>query len=61
MSSKNNPENRGMVTELRVYNGKKVKPVLYINRNRRFIAAVYEDNGEFVTDSSGEPIAHASI
>jgi hypothetical protein len=47
--SKNNPENRGQVTELRVYNGKKVKPVLFINRNRRYIAAQYE-NGELVLD-----------
>jgi hypothetical protein len=49
MSSKNNPENRGQVTELRVYNGKKVKPVLFINRNRRYIAAQYE-NGDLVMD-----------
>ncbi len=47
--SKNNPENRGQVTELRVYNGKKVKPVLFINRNRRYIAAQYE-NGDLVMD-----------
>jgi hypothetical protein len=48
MSSKNNPENRGKITELRVYNGKKVKPVLFITsapQKRKYIAAMYE-NGE---------------
>jgi len=45
MSSKNNPENRGQVTEMRVYNGKKVKPVLFINRNRRYIAARRSGHG----------------
>lgn len=49
MSSKNNPEARGEITELRKYNGKKCKPVLFINRNRRFIAAQYE-SGELVLD-----------
>ncbi len=54
--SKNNPENRGQVTELRMYNGKKVKPVLYINSNRRYIAAQYE-TGELVID----PVKKAPI
>lgn len=49
MSSKNNPENRGQVTELRVYNGKKVKPVLFISGKRRYIAAMFE-NGELAVD-----------
>lgn len=44
MSSKNNPENRGKVTELRTWKGKKVKPVLYIQRGvGKYIAAMYED------------------
>jgi hypothetical protein len=49
MSSKNNPENRGQVTELRVYNGKKVKPVLLLDGHRRYMAAMYE-NGELAID-----------
>ncbi len=61
MASKNNPENRGTVTELRVYNGKKVKPVLYINGNRRYIAAVYEENSQLVEDANGDPIPHGNI
>lgn len=61
MSSKNNPENRGKVTELRVYNGKKVKPVLFINRNRRYIAAQFE-NGELAVDPiSKTPIPYQQI
>ncbi len=61
MASKNNPENRGTVTELRVYNGKKVKPILYINGNRRYIAAAYEDGGALVEDANGDPIPHGNI
>ncbi len=61
MSSKNNPENRGKVTELRAYNGKKVKPVLFINRNRRYIAAQYE-NGELAVDPvTKQPIAYQQV
>ena len=36
MASKNNPENRGQETVLRVYNGKSVKPVRYINGKSNF-------------------------
>ena len=61
MSSKNNPENRGQVTELRVFNGKKVKPVLYIDQNRRYMAAQYED-GTLVTEAgSNMPIPYKKI
>jgi hypothetical protein len=61
MSSKNNPENRGQVTELRVYNNKKVKPVLFINGNRRYIAAMYE-NGELACPPGSKiPIAYQQV
>ena len=61
MSSKNNPENRGRVTELRKYGGKDVKPVLYINGKNRYIAAMYE-NGDLVLDkASGLAIPYQSI
>jgi len=61
MSSKNNPENRGRVTELRKYDGKEVKPVLYINGKNRYIAAMFE-NGDLVLDSgSGLAIPYQSI
>lgn len=62
MSSKNNPENRGRVTELRVYDGQKVKPVLYINGKNRYIGSMFESNGELVIDSStGLCIPYQSI
>ena len=61
MASKNNPENRGTITELRVWNGQKVKPVLYINQNRRYIAGQFE-NGDLVLDpTSKEPIPYQSL
>ncbi len=61
MSSKNNPENRGRVTELRKYNGKDVKPVLYINGKNKYIAAMFED-GTLATDkSTGLAIPYQTI
>lgn len=62
MSSKNNPEARGKVTELRKYNGKAVKPVLFIKRGvGRYIAAMFE-NGELVIDKATQmPIAYKNI
>lgn len=61
MSSKNNPENRGRVTELRKYGGKPVKPVLYINGNNRYIAAMYEDGSLAVDKNSGLAIPYQSV
>jgi hypothetical protein len=63
MSSKNNPEMRGAVTELRKYKGKTVKPVRIINREQKinFIGAAYE-SGEIVVDgSSKRPIPYGEI
>lgn len=58
MSSKNNPENRGKVTELRTWKGKKVKPVLFIQRGAgKYIAAMYED-GNLVMAQGGLPLAY---
>jgi hypothetical protein len=62
MGTKNNPDNRGSVTELRVYNGKKVKPILYISGNRRYIAGVYEGTDDLVIpEGAGRPIPYANI
>ncbi len=61
MSSKNNPENRGQVTELRMYNKKKVKPVLYINGNRRYIAAQFENGDLAVAPGSQFPIPYQQV
>lgn len=62
MSSKNNPEARGKVTELRKYNGKPVKPVLFIKSGvGRYMAAAFE-NGDLVLDKSTNlPIAYKNI
>ncbi len=59
MSSKNNPENRGKVTELRTWKGKKVKPVLFIQRGvGKYIAAMYEDGNLVIDPVSKLPIAY---
>lgn len=63
MSSKNNPELRGAVTELRTYKGKTVKPTRIINREMgvNFIGACYE-NGEIVVDANTKrPIPYKQI
>jgi hypothetical protein len=62
MSSKNNPEARGKQTELRKYNGKVVKPVLFIASGvGRYIAAAFE-NGDLVIDKNSKlPIAYKNI
>ena len=62
MSSKNNPEARGKVTELRKYNGKTVKPVLFIQRGvGRYIAAAYEDGNLAVDKNTKLPIAYKNV
>ncbi len=61
-SSKNNPEARGKVTALRKYNGKTVKPVLFIKSGvGRYIAAAFEDGTLAVNKNTGLPIAYKSI
>ncbi len=63
MSSKNNPELRGAVTELRKYNGKTVKPTKIIDPEQgiKFIGASYE-NGDIVVDANTKrPIPYDKI
>jgi hypothetical protein len=63
MSSKNNPEMRGAVTELRKYKGKTVKPCRIIDSTKgiKFIGAAYE-SGEIVVDSvTKRPIPYQAI
>lgn len=61
-SSKNNPEARGKVTELRKYNGKTVKPVLFIKSGvGRYIAAAFEDGTLALNKNTGLPIAYKSV
>ncbi len=62
MSSKNNPEARGKVTELRKYNGKTVKPVLFIKTGvGRYIAAAYEDGNLVIDKNTNLPIAYKNV
>lgn len=57
--SKNNPENRGKVTELRLYKDKKVKPVLFIQRGvGKYIAAAYEDGSLAIDPATKLPLAY---
>lgn len=60
MSSKNNPEMRGLKTELRKFNGKEVKPVLYIDGSNRFMAGAFDD-GNLACDNNGKPIPYKKI
>lgn len=63
MSSKNNPEMRGKVTELRKFNGKPVKPCRVIDKSRGvdFIGGAFE-NGEIVVDAATKrPIPYGQI
>lgn len=63
MSSKNNPEMRGAVTELRKYKGKTVKPCKIINRAEKvnFIGAAYEDGTIVVDTNTKRPIPYQKI
>jgi hypothetical protein len=57
--SKNNPENRGKVTELRKFNGKKVKPVLFIQRGvGKYIASAYEDGALAIDPKTKLPVPY---
>jgi hypothetical protein len=63
MSSKNNPEMRGAVTELRKYKNKTVKPCKIINRemNINFIGAAYDDGSIVIDDNTKRPIPYQQI
>ena len=62
MSSKNNPEARGKATVARKYNGKSVKPVMFIQRGvGRYIAAAFEDGNLVVDKNTKLPIAYKNI
>lgn len=60
MSSKNNPENRGKVTELRRWEGKKVKPVLVILPGvGRYMAAQDEGGNLIINKSTKQPVKYS--
>lgn len=53
-ASKNNPTTREKAKEV-LYKGKKVKPCLFIDEGRKFMAMQSED-GSLVEDKDGEPL-----
>lgn len=61
MSSKNNPLNRNRDTRVKTFDGKKVKPVLFINLNRRYMAAQFEDGKLVLDPRTQEPVPFQSI
>jgi hypothetical protein len=61
--SKNNPANRSKDTKGKTFNGKPVKPVLYIGTHvghGKYVAVQYED-GKMATDEGGKPIMWDAI
>lgn len=63
MGSKNNPKNRGVANDEKFFDGKKVKPVLYVGSNvghGRYIAA-QDESGKMITDQGGRPLPWREI
>ena len=63
MTSKHNPRPRGRQNQAKVFDGKKVKPVLYVGSHvghGRYIAT-QEENGKLVFDKEGKPIPYSQI
>ncbi len=63
MSSKNNPAQRGRPAEEKTFEGKKVKPVLYVGSHvghGRYIAT-QDEAGKLITDTSGKPVPFKQI
>ena len=61
--SKNDPTARGPAQQAKTYEGKKVKPVLYVGTavgHRRYIAA-QDEGGKLILDRGGKPLAYRAI
>ncbi len=61
MSSKNNPLNRNRNQNVKMVDGKKVKPALYISAASRYMAASFEDGKMVIDPRTGNPAAYADI
>lgn len=62
MATKNNPDAREEATELRKYNGKSVKPVLFIQRGvGKYIAAAFEDGNLVIDKNTKLPVAYKNV
>ncbi len=58
--SKNDPTARGPAQQAKTYDGKKIKPVLYVGTavgHGRFIAA-QDESGKLILDRGGKPLPY---
>ena len=61
-ASKNDPTTRGKGAKGKTYKGKPVRPTLYVNGGRKYMAAAYEDNGDLAMDpTTKRPIAWGAL
>lgn len=63
MTSKNNPSRRNREQQEKMFDGKKVKPVLYVGSHvghGRYMAT-QEENGKLVTDKDGRPVPYSQV
>jgi hypothetical protein len=61
--SKNDPAARGPVQQTKTFDGKKVKPALYVGTavgHGRYIAA-QDEGGKLIMDREGRPVAYRDI
>jgi hypothetical protein len=59
-TSKNDPTARGPAQQAKTYEGKKIKPVLYVGTavgHGRFIAA-QDEGGKLIVDRGGKPVPY---
>lgn len=61
--SKNDPSARGAATPAKMYDGKKIKPALYVGTaigHGRYIAA-QDESGKMILDRGGKPVPYRLI
>ena len=58
-ASKNNPTSREQSRDF-FHDGKKIKPVKLITPKYSFLAAEYDDSGDLVVGTNGEPMTWTS-
>ncbi|MFP6759795.1 MAG: hypothetical protein VCC99_16510 [Alphaproteobacteria bacterium] len=63
MTSKNNPARRAGRTNEKEYDGRKVKPVLYVGSfvgHSKYVAA-QDEGGKMILDAAGKPIPFSQL
>lgn len=61
--SKNDPTARGPQQQAKTFDGKKIKPALYVGTalgHGRYIAA-QDESGKLILDRGGKPVAYSAI